>query len=233
MCSLSSPPCAVLRCAVLVRLRRAVCLVCAVSGAWCCRALLSVVRLPAVLCCVVARPAGCGALCCALLCVLSCGAAVCGVFCVLPGAVWRACVGLGSCTVLLPPVAVTWSPVVARGCVLSWGAVLCCSVVPPVVRCAAVCVKSCWWYPAVSFPRAGAVCCCLWLPDVRCWVWLPAVVFRWRAFSQVLLPGRLACCPAVCCGLLCCPAPLCGVLCSVVLCSGVVPCCSALLAVFL
>ena len=29
-----------------------------------------------------------------------------GVFCVSPGAVWRACVGLGACRVLLPPVAV-------------------------------------------------------------------------------------------------------------------------------
>ena len=36
---------------------------------------------------------------------------------------WRACVGLGSCPVLLPPVAVAWPPVVARGCVLLWGAV--------------------------------------------------------------------------------------------------------------
>ena len=65
--SLSSPPCVMLRCAVLVRLRGPVCLVCVVSGAWCCRVLLSVVRLPAVLCCVVAHYAAssCGLLWCA------------------------------------------------------------------------------------------------------------------------------------------------------------------------
>ena len=63
----SCPPCAVLGRAVLVRLRCAICLVCAVSGAWCCRPLLSVVRFPAVLRCVVVRRAAssCGPLCCA------------------------------------------------------------------------------------------------------------------------------------------------------------------------
>ena len=45
-------------------LRRGVRLVCAVSGAWCCSELLSVVQFPAVLCCVAARCAvlSCGAL---------------------------------------------------------------------------------------------------------------------------------------------------------------------------
>ena len=57
-------------------------------------------------------PAGCGALCHAVSCVGSCGAAVCGVFWVLPGAVWRSCVGLGSCAVLF-------------GAVLCW-VLLCC-----------------------------------------------------------------------------------------------------------
>ena len=151
-----------------------------------------------------------------------------GVFCVSPGAVWRACVGLGACPVLLPPVAVAWP--------LSWsvvvfslgrGAALLCS---SVVRCGAVCVVSCWWCCVVSFAPAGAVCCCLWLPAVRCWVWLPAVVFRWCVLSRLLLFGR---CPSVCCGLLWCPAPLCCVPCSVVLCRRVVPCCVALLSVFL
>ena len=65
--SLSSLPCAALPCALLVQLCGAVCLVCAVSGAWCCRALLSVVWLPVVLCCVVTRCAASprGPLCCA------------------------------------------------------------------------------------------------------------------------------------------------------------------------
>ena len=89
---------------------------------------------------------------------------------------------------------------------------------------------SCWWCRVVSFAPAGAVCCCLLLPAVRCWVWLPAVVFRWCVLSRLLLSGR---CPAVCCGLLWCPAPLCCVPCSVVLCRRVVPCCAALLSVFL
>ena len=154
-------------------------------------------------------------------------------FCVLPGAVWRACVGLGCCAVLLPPFAIALCPVLARGWVLSWGAVLCFSVVPPVVRSAVVCVVFCSWCCDVSFALAGAVCCCLWFPRVRCLVWLPAVVFRWRALFWVPLPGRVACCPAVCCGLLWCPAPLFSVLCSVVLCCRVVPCCGALLSVFL
>ena len=182
-------------------------------------------RLRCVVGCSLAVPA----LCVLLPVVLQC----CGVFCVLPGAVWRACVGLRSCSVLLPPVAVASSPVVTRGCVLSWVAVLRCSGVPPVVRSAAVCVASCWWCRVVSFALAGAVCCCLRLPAVRCWVWLPAVVLCWRVLSRVLLPGRVACCPAVCCRFLWCPAPLCCVLCSVVLCCRVVPCCGALLSLFL
>ena len=115
--------------------------------------------------------------------------------------------------------------------------VLQCSAVvlcwPPVVRCGAVCVVSCWSCRVVSFALAGAVCCCLWLPAVSCCIWLPAVVFRWRVLSLLLLPGRVACCPAVCCCLLWYPAPLCCVLCSVVLCRRVVPCCAALLSVCL
>ena len=107
----------------------------------------------------------CGALLCrAVLCgVLSCVVPSrvvmwCVVLCVdlVCGVVWSSgaprCVGL-SCpppppTLLLPPVAVAWSPVVAFCCVLPWGAVLCWSVVPPVVWCAAVCVVSCWCCPA-------------------------------------------------------------------------------------
>ena len=49
-CSLSSPRCAVLCCAVLVPLRRAVRLVCAVLGAWCRGALLCAAPIALVLC---------------------------------------------------------------------------------------------------------------------------------------------------------------------------------------
>ena len=97
---------------------------------------------------------------------------------------------------------------------------LCPRRVPPLVRC--------WvWLPtcrAVSFALAGAVCCCLWLPAVRRWVWLPAVVFLWRVLPRLLLLGRVACCPAVCCGSLWCPFGLrcrwCLVLCCVAACGG-------------
>ena len=51
MRSLSSSLCAVGCCAELVSLRCAARVVCAVSGAWCCGALLCVVRLPLVCCC--------------------------------------------------------------------------------------------------------------------------------------------------------------------------------------
>ena len=77
-----------------------------------------------------------------------------------------------------------------------------------VVLCGAVFVVSCSCSRVVSFAPAGAVCCCLRLLAVRCWVWLPAVVFRWRLLSRLLLPGRVPCRAAVCCGLLWCAAPL-------------------------
>ena len=216
-----------------------------VPGSWClgrfvCPGLWA---CAGVCCCARCAPAGAGVrLCCVVGCslvvpvlcvllpvVLRC----CGVLPVFPGGAWCACVGPGPCSVLLAPVAVAWSSVVACGFVLSCSAVPRCPGVPPVVWCAAVCVVSCWWCDVVSFALAGAACCCLWLPPVLCWVWSPAVVFRWFVLSRVLLLGRMACCPAVCCGLLWCPAPLCCVLCSVVLCCRVAPCCGALLSVFL
>ena len=64
VCSLFFPLCAVLRCAVLVRLRCRVRLFCAVSCAWCGGALLRVLPFPFV-CCAVAR---CPLFCCVLLC---------------------------------------------------------------------------------------------------------------------------------------------------------------------
>ena len=198
------------------------------SGVCCCARCASA-RDGVCLCCVVGCALVVSVLCVLLPVVLRC----CGVRCVLPGGAWRACVGPGSCSVLLAPVAVAWSSVLVRGCVLSCDAVPRCSCVLPVVWCAAVCVVSCWWCLVVSIALAGAARCCLWLPAVCCWVWSPAVNFRWCVISRVLLPRGLACCSAVCCGLLWCPAPLCCVLCSVVLCRCVVPCCGALLFVFL
>ena len=155
-----------------------------------------------------------------------------GVFCVLPRAVWRACVGLGSFPLLLPPVAVSWSPVVARGCVLSWGAVLRCP--GGRLSCGVVLSPSCLaGGPLLFLSRRLVLCvvacgcrlfvagsCCLLLFPLACVV---AVAPAWPRG----LPS------AVCSGLLWCPAPLWCVLCSVVLCCPVVPCCAALLSVFL
>ena len=110
---------------------------------------------------------------------------------------------------------------------LSLGGVLCPRCVPPAVLC--------WgWWPACrvgSFPLAGAVCCCLWLPAVRCWVWLPAVFFLWCVLSWLLLPGRVACYPAVCCDSLWCRVPLHRVrvlwCCVALRCRAVARCCPA------
>ena len=150
------------------------------------------------------------------------------------------------CASVLPCGGVLWCPAVcfALFCVwcgavlllgavcgvlcLSSGGVLCPRRVPPAVLC--------WvWSPAcrvVLFALAGAVCCRLWLPAVCCWVWLPAVVFLWCVLSRLLLPGHVACYPAVCCGLLWCRVPLRCVPCSVVLCCRAVPCCGPLLSGF-
>ena len=85
---------------------------------------------------------------------------------------------------------------------------------------AAICVVSCWCCPVASFALAGAVCCCLWLRGVRCWVWLSVVVLRWRALARVVLSGRVARRPAVSFGLLWLP---CAVSCVLWLCVAVWP----------
>ena len=100
-------------------------------------------------------------------------------------------------------------------CFAACRAVCCC---PPRFLLVVVC----------CFVRAGW-CCVLW-PVIAGCLWL-GLVARCCALSRVLLPGRMACCPAVCCGMLWCPAPLCCVLRSVVLSCRVVPCCGALLCV--
>ena len=155
------------------------------------------------------------ALLCALVC---CGVPLpCVVSCVLwlCVAVWRRFV--------VPCCLFCFDLLSASRCVAPWRRLWCvvhffgwCSVPP---SCALGC-SLLVWLPAsrvVSFALAGAVCCCLWLPGVCCWVSLPAVVFLWRVVSWVLLPGRVGCCPAVCFGSLWCRVPLRCVPCSVVL----------------
>ena len=118
--SLSSPLCAELRCAVLVRLRRAVCLVCAVSVAWCRGSLLCVVLAPSgVLWCSVALRC---VWCAVLLRAMPCSA-------VSRGVVLQTSVRVPLCGPALP-----WCPVrcaVPRGAVLRSGSVLSC---PPLKR---------------------------------------------------------------------------------------------------
>ena len=122
------------------------------------------------------------------------------------------------------PFAVAWSPVVARCCVLSWGAVLCCSVVPPVVRRAA----------SASFLAGGAllprsrwlvlcvVACC-------CWVYVAG------SGCPLLFSARVLCCGCSClvmwlaallCAVVCCGAPLPRVVSRVLCCYVAVWCCA-------
>ena len=115
--------------------------------------LLSAGRLPcrALLFCAVSRWVWCRrVLWCFLWCsvVSWCAVWSCPLVCC---AVLRCVGGVGSpCSapppavaLVIGPVTFAWSPLVARCCALSWGAVLCCSAVPPVVRCAVVTVVSC------------------------------------------------------------------------------------------
>ena len=167
--------------------------------------------------------------CCVLwVVVASCSPALCPVFCgsvLLCGSVlWcpavRFALFCGQCGAVL-----LFGAVCVALC-LFLGGVLCSRSVPLAVLCLV-------WLPAcrvVSFALAGAVCCCLWLPAVRCGVSFPAVVFLWCMLSRLLLPGRVACGPAVCCGSLWCRVPLRCVPRSEVLCCLAVPCCGVLLS---
>ena len=174
----------------------------------------------------VSLAAGCAGVCCCVvgcslvvpgLCVLlsvGCG----GVFCIVRGAVWAAWVGLGSCSALLPPVAVSWSPVVARDGVLSWGAALRCSDVPPLVRCAAVvpcCLVRAGWCCVVLPAVAG----CSLLGMVACRCFPLACVVRGApasprgllpccVLSLVVVPRPPVLCPVFCGALLPCGAVL-------------------------
>ena len=138
VCSLSSLLCAVLCCAVLVRLGCAVPVVWAVSGAWCCGALLCVVLFPVVFCgaelglvvrgCPLVAFFGVGVpvwprclLSCGWCCFLWCPAPLC---CVLSccAVVW-CCVALLCCLFAVLFV-LAFSFAVSSGAVLPCGAVL-------------------------------------------------------------------------------------------------------------
>ena len=210
VCSLSSPPCAVLCCTVLVPFCCAVRVLCAVPGGWCC---WFPVLLPFVWGLLVALVARC---CCLVVCV-GFGARV-----------WSGCRSASS----------LWCP--APLCCVLWrcAAVWCCAVVPcllflffslPValVSCCspsvlgsgpvpdrfcfcALPVRCCAGVPAsllsvrCSLAHAGlarVLCCCLLCLGVCCLAWLssvvswwvlvaPGVVSRWRA---VVCPWMLCC----------------------------------------
>ena len=164
-------------------------------------------------------PAGCGALCCALSYPGLCGAAVCGVFCVVPGDVWRACVGLGSCAVLFGAV-LCWVFLcyfcrALLSCAAAFSAFfLRCSLPfgrdPRCLRFCALLVRCCAGVPAsllsvrcslAPAALAGVLCCCLLGLRLCCWAWLssvfsfwvlvaPGVVFPW---CGVVFPWGLCC----------------------------------------
>ena len=229
VCSLSSPLCAVLCFAVLVRLRCAVRVVRAVAGAWCCGALLCVlcVVLFPLVCCgallgLVAR--GCllvaccgvgvpvcprGLLPCGWCDVVPCPASLCRVL-------WCCAVAWCCAVVFCCRVAVLLG-LVLPSCGLSCCAVLCCWL--------AVLFFARWWclravvlFPSCcAFPVFSALCaavpCC-----AGCGALLPCVV----RCGAVLSRGAVLSCSAVvlrCCLCLLCPpvacraAPCCAVLC--------------------
>ena len=177
------------------------------------------VGCPGVCCCGPCAPAGTILrLCCVVgcspvvpeLCVLLPVLRRCrGVYCVLPGTVWRACVGLGSFPVLLPPVAVAWSPVVAPGCVFPWGAVLRCS--GGRLSCGVVLSASCLAAGAVLFRSRRRV---LFVVACGCRLFV--------AGSGCLLLFSAGVCCRGCSCLAAWPAAL---LCAVVCCGAPLPCC--------
>ena len=211
VCSLSSPPCAVPCCAVLVPVRCAVRVVCAVSGGWCCWFLVSLPFVGGLLVALVARR------CHLVVCVgfgarvwsgrrsassLWCPAPLC---CVL----WR-CATLWCCAVVpcllffffpsllvalvscFSPLVLGSGPVPGRFCFCALP-VRCCAGVPALLL-------SVWCSLALA-GLAGVLCCCLLCLCVCCWAWLssvvswwvlvaPGVVSRWRA---VVCPWVLCC----------------------------------------
>ena len=205
---LSSPLCAVLCFAVLVRLRCAVPVVRAVAGAWCC-----------------------GALPCVMLLSLVCCGAVLGL--VACGFLLVACFGVGvpvSPRGLLPCgwCGLLWcstSLCVFCGAVLSRGAVLLCSAVflrccgcllcPPVACCAALCCAVGW---LCSFLPGGGVCV-LWYSFPRAMRSLssPLCALLCLAVLAVVPCFPVSCAVALCCRVVLCYRALlsfCGAVCA-------------------
>ena len=213
LCSLSSPPCAVLCCAVLVPFRCAVRVVCAVPGGWCCWFSVSLPFVGGLLVALVARR------CRLVVCVgfgacfwsgrrsassLWCPAPLC---CVL----WR-CAAVWCCAVVpcllflffsLPvalvsccsPLVMGSRPVPGRFCVCASPA-RCCAGVPALslsVRCSLVLAG-----------LAGDFRCCLFCLCVCWWPWLSSVVSWWVLVAPgVVSRWRAVVCPwALCCAVL-------------------------------
>ena len=210
VCSLSSPPCAVLCPAVLVPFRCAVRVVCTVSGSWCCWFLVSLPFVGGLLVALVAQRcrfvvfvgfgarvwSGCcsaSSLCCPapLCCVLWRRAAVwcCAVVPCLFLLFFSLLVALVSCCSSL---VLGSGPVPGRFCFCALPEP-CCAGVPASllsVRCSLALAG-----------LAGVLCCCLLCLSVCCRAWLssvvswwvlvaPGVVSRWRA---VVCPWVLCC----------------------------------------
>ena len=248
--SLTSPLCAVLCFAVLVRSRCAVRVVRAVAGAWCCGALLCVVLFP-----VVCRGAVLGLVARGRLLVACFGVGV---------PVWpRGLLPCGWCGLLWCPAflcrvlwccAVAWCCAVVLCCrrcgavgacfALLWAVVPCCVVL--LVGCAVFCpvvVSACCGalFLVLCVPcllrsvRCGALLCWLWCPPSLCrvlWrcavVWCCAVVLwcRFPVLFVFALPScGLSCGASVVCavvGASCCGVSLCVVVSPWALCGVVV-----------
>ena len=210
VCSLPSPPWAVLCCAVLVPFRCAVRVLCAVSGGWCCWFLVSLPFVGGLLVALVARR-------CRLVVCVGFGARVwsgrrsaSSLWCPVPlccvlwrcAAVW--CCAVVPCLLILffsllvalvsccSPLVLGSGPVPGRFCFCALP-VRCCAGVPASllsVRC--------------SLALAGltsVLCCCLLCLCVCCWAWLSSVVSWW----VLVAPGVVSrWCAVVCPWVLCC-----------------------------
>ena len=238
VCSLSSPPCAVLCCAVLVPLRCAVRVVCAVSGGWCCWFLVSLPFVVGLLVALVARR------CRLVVCVgfgarvwsgrrsassLWCPAPLC---CVL----WR-CSAVWCCAVVpcppffcFSPCWWRWFPVVPRWFwapgrfqVVSVSVLCLCGAV-------LVCLRRCSLFGAL-LPSRGwlvfcfvACCVCVFAVGPGCPLSSPGGSW-WLLVSCLggvlwCVPG---CCAAPCCCALCCLALRCCALCCFIMLRLVLP----------
>ena len=238
-----SPLCgAALRCGRLVRPRRAVRLVCAVSGPRCSDA-FCVLRCFLWCSAVWCFAALLGAWCAVLLRALPCSAASCrvvlgrllcaAVLCYAGAPVSGPCV-VPSSAVLLPPACLRLSPLppplMCALCLVLFGvAVLCC----PSVWCFAVpccrvlcCVSGCGVQPCFVVgcsALCGALCAALWVAAACC---ASSLVVWSGCLVRVVVCCVVLLCVAVCCGVLCPPgavlrrvAPSCVVLlCAVLFC---------------